>query len=223
MNLGEAMAFVMRTKGQSLIQNFWKEDLASIVGNVVGDAATAFREGKSKWKNFSLKETPGRVANTFAEIYEISRVMPGRIRFGLSEFQKDMTEELDRKRDSREKALFCLQVIGILSRSTLSTYYNLRSPGKDLSIRRLQLRSALAQFVLAELLLRSLRLFLLRYLREVEKELAGEDDLNHVRYFIRLLKEGDTPEDAPQGPGVESAFRITERLKKNILNGDDET
>ncbi len=223
MNLGEAMTSVLRTKGQNLIHDFWKEDLASIVGGVLRDAASTFRDGKSKWKNFSLREAPGKIAGTVAEVYEITRVMPGRIKFGLSQFQSEMAEELDKKSDSREKALFCLQVIGILSSSTLSTYSNLRSPGKSLSIRRLKIRSAAAQFVLAELLLRSLKLFLLRFLKELEKEVTDEADLNHVRYFIRLLKDGSTPEDAPQGPGAEAAFKITENLKKNILNGDDET
>lgn len=223
MNLGEAMAFVLRTKGQNIIQNFWKEDLASIVGDVVSDAVTAFRDGKSIWRNLSLRDTPGKIASAISEVYEISRVMPGRIKFGLTELQRELTEELDKKSDSREKALFCLQVIGILSSSTLGTYYNLRSPGKNLSIRRLPVRSAVAQFVLAELLLRSLKLFLLRFLRELEKEITNDDDLNHVKYFILLLKDGNAAEDTSQGPGVEAAFRITENLKKNILNGDDET
>ncbi len=223
MKLGEAMTFVLRDKGPNLIQNFWKEDLASLVGGVLRDAAGTFRDGKSKWRNFSLREAPGKIAGAVAEVYHVTRVMPGRIKFGLTEFQSEMADELDTKSDSREKALFCLQVIGILSSSTLSTYSNLRSPGKSFSIRRLKIRSAAAQFVLAELLLRSLKLFLHRFLKELEKEITDEDDLNHVRYFIRLLKDGNIPEETPQGPGAEAAFRITENLKKNILNGDDET
>lgn len=217
MKLGEAMAFVLKTKGQTLIQNFWKEDLASLAGSILADAAATYRDGKSKWRSFSPKEVPGKVFWAMAEVYEVSRVMPGRIRFGLTEFQKDMSEELEKRSDSREKALFCLQVIGILSSSTFGSYYNLRSPGK------LQVRSALAKFILAELLLRSLRLFLLRFLKEMEKEITEEDDLNHVRYFLRLLKDGSAAEKAPDGPGAEAAFRITEGLKKNILNGNDET
>ena len=60
-------------------------------------------------------------------------------------------------------------------------------------------------------------------LKEIEKELTVEDDLNHVRYFLRLLKDGNVEEESSRGPGSEAAFRITENLKKNIFNGDDET
>jgi hypothetical protein len=214
--LGDAMAFVLRNKGQTIIHNFWKEDLASIVTGVVGDAVKTYQQGKSSWKNFSPKELPMKMASAAKEIFEVTRVMPGRIRTGLTEFQTDMSAELDKREDASKKALFCLQVVGILSTSTFSTYYNLKSTS------RFPLKSAVAQFVLAELALRSMRLFLLRFLVEVESNVTDEQDLKHLNYFVRLLRDEDPGDEPPLARPEDAAFNITERLKKNILNGDDE-
>lgn len=223
MNLGEAMFSVLRNKGPSLIQEFWKEDVARLFGDVISDGARTFREGREKINKTSFRSLPGNIVQTSSELIHIARYLPGRIRKGLSEFQKDMVFQLESKADSREKALFSLRVLGILTSSTAGTFYNLRSPGKGLSLGKLRIRSALAQYLIAEFALKSLRLFLRRFLSELEKELTLPEDLDHVRYFKRLVDGEEREQDIPDPASDDPAFVITERLRNNILNGDDET
>ena len=223
MNFGEAMTFVLKSKGQTILQDFWKEDLISILSDVVANSARLFEGGRHKLKNISLKELPGNIVSSGIEIIHISRVMPGRIKKALSEFQKDLVHELDLRIDPKEKALFCLKVFGVLSSSTISTFYNIPVPGNELKLGKLRIRSAFAKFLLAELILRSMRAFLKRFLNEVEKELTEESDLVQARYFRRLL-EGGEPEVKSDGTSAEDpAFRMADKFRNTILNSDDET
>lgn len=221
MNLGEAMFHVLRTKGQSLIQDFWKEDLSSLFSDVLSEGARSFRESRSKLRDTPLKSIPGNIIQSSAEILHVATVLPGRIRKGLTEFQKDMIVELETKTDAKEKAIFCFRVLGILTSSTAGTFYNLRKPG-EFRLGKLRIRSALAKFLVAEFVLRSLRLFLRRFLKEMEKDLTSPEDLDNVRYFRRLMEGGKIEEEISSSE-QDPAFRITERLKNIILNGDDES
>ena len=219
MHLGEAMTFVLKTKGQTILQGFWKEDLVGILSDVVSNSARIFDGSRDRLKNVSLKELPGNILQASQEIIHISRVMPGRIKKGLSEFQDDLIHELDNRKDQKEKALFCFKLFGVLSSSTISTFYNIPVPGKG----RLRIRSAFAKFLIAELILRSLRTFLSRFLNEVEKELQLEGDIEHVRYFRRLM-DGSEVAGENVGPTAEDpAFRMADKFRNTILNGDDET
>jgi len=221
MNLGEAMFYVLRTKGQTLIQEFWKEDLTSLFSDVLSEGARTFRASRTKLRETSFKTIPGNLVQSSAEILHIAKVLPARIKKGLTQFQADMVDELDVRKDAREKALFCFRVLGILTSSTAGTFYNLRKPG-EFKLGSLRIRSALAKFLIAEFVLRSLRLFLRRFLREMESELTAPEDLDHVRYFRKLM-EGEESRDETPVSEEDPAFRITERLRNIILNGDDES
>ncbi len=220
MNFGEAVAHVLRHKSQYLLRDFWREDVVGVLSDVVSEGITSLQKGRQQLKDISLKELPLLLLGSTQEILEIAKVVPGRIRNGLSGFQSELSRELESKADTREKAMFGLKVMGFLSTNTLSFFYNLRGSGKDLRIGRLRIRNALAKFILAELVLRSLKLFLGRFLTEIEKELSSESDLEHVRYFKKLI----------EGPGAASsdaiskddpAFRIADNLRKAILDGDE--
>lgn len=221
MNLSEAMAHVLRHKGQDIVQGFWKEDLASLLGGVLADGASLFRDSREKARGFSITKVPSVLVDSAKEMIEVTRIMPKRIRKALHDFQEDMIRELDQKADAKEKALFCLRVFGILSSSTLGTFYNLRNPGKNLSLGKLHVKSALAKFLVAELVLRSLRLFFLRFLKEVEKELTNKDDQDHVRYFQGLMGDG-APAAEDEISRDDPAFKVTDRLRRTLLSGDDE-
>ena len=214
------MVFVLRTKGQTLIQEFWKEDLASLFGDVLSEGARSFRASRTKLRDTPIKSIPGNIIQSSAEILHIAKVLPGRIRKGISNFQLEMLTELGNRQDAREKALFCFRVLGILTSSTAGTFYNLRKPGA-FKLGDLRIRSALAKFIIAEFVLRSLRLFLRRFLREMEQEVTSPEDLDHVRYFRKLM-DGEKSDEEVSVSEEDPAFRIIERLKSTILNGDDE-
>ncbi len=213
------MSHVLKTKGPVILQSFWKEDLIGILSDVVSNSAKIFDGSRDLLKNISLKDLPSNILETSQEIIHISRVMPGRIKKAFADFQSDLTHELDGRSDSKEKAVFCFKVFGVLSSSTITTFYNIPVPGKS----KLRVRSAFAKFLLAELILRSLRSFLGRFLNEVEKEITQDTDLEHVRYFRRLM-DGSAPEGAEFEASTEDpAFRMADRFRSTILNGDDET
>ena len=222
MNLGEAITFVLRNRSQNLLQDFLREDLAGVVGGVIADGSKLFREGREGVKNIKLKNLPGDILSSAHEVGQLIRILPGRIHKGLTSFQNDMLTELDKLSDSKEKAIFCLKVFGVLTTSSFSTFYNLKNSGRSMSLGKIKIRSAFAQFLLGELVLRSIRLFAVRFLREVELKITAEDDLDHVRYFHRILTGEATGIPAALSPD-DPAFRVTEKLKKIILNGDDES
>ncbi len=56
----------------------------------------------------------------------------------------------------------------------------------------------------------------------MESELTSPEDLDHVRYFRKLM-EGEKSDEETKISEEDPAFRITERLRNTILNGDDES
>ncbi|MFL5786043.1 MAG: hypothetical protein ACJ76H_15605 [Bacteriovoracaceae bacterium] len=221
MNLGEAMTHVLRTKGQSIIQSFWKEDLLSLISDVITEGVKLFQDSKSRLRSLTIKELPGNIFASAREILEIARIMPERIRRALEVFREEMIHELEERPDASEKALFSLKILGVLFSSTASAFYNMRNTGKELSLGKLRVRSALAQFLVAEIVLRSFRLFLKRFLHELEKELTEKADVDQVRYFRRLLDTGEVAENTAPADD-DPVFRIVDRIKNIVLTGDDE-
>jgi hypothetical protein len=221
MNLGEAMTHVLRTKGQSIIQSFWKEDLLSLISDVIAEGVKLFQDSKSRLRSLTIKELPGNVFASAKEILEIAKIMPERIRRALEVFREEMIRELEQRPDASEKALFSLKILGVLFSSTASAFYNMRNTGKELSLGTLRVRSALAQFLVAEIVLRSFRLFLRRFLHELEKELTEKADVEQVRYFRRLLDTGEVADNTATSDD-DPVFRIVDRIRNIVLTGDDE-
>ncbi len=223
MNFGEAMTYVMKSKGQSILQVFWKEDLIRILLDIVSNGSRAFGGSRDRFKNISLKERPRNIVISGVEIIHISTVIPGRIKKAFTGFQKDMVSELEKRKDPKEKALFCLKIFGVLSSSTLSSFYQLPIPGNELRLGRVRIRSAFARFILAHLLISSLRAFLTRFLNEVEKELTEDADLVQVRYFRRLMDGELNDEEKLGANGEDPAFLMLDKFKHTIFNSDDES
>lgn len=222
MNLGEAISFVLRNRSQNLLEDFLREDLVKLLRHVTNDGVKLLKDAGQGFAKIDLKAVPRNVLTATIEVAQLVRVFPGRIRKGFSVFQGDMLNELDQLPDSREKTVFCLKVFGVLTSSSLATIYNLRSSGSTLAFGKLRLRSAVAQFLLAELILGSVRLFAVRFLSEVEANLTVVEDGEHLRYFRRILA-GETDAIETGLSSDDPAFRVTEKLKKIILNGDDES
>ena len=223
MNLGEAMTFVFKSKGQNILQDFWKEDVIQILSDVISGSSRLFKGGHSRLKNVSLKDLPRNLVSSGKEVMHISRVMPGRMKKALSGLQSDMLNELDLRSDSKEKALFCLKVFGVLSSSTFTTLPNIPALGKELSLGKIRVRSAFAKFILAELIFRFVSAFLRRFLNEVERELTEEADLAQLRYFRRVLDGGEAVGIQVNSNNEDSAFRMADKFRNTIFNGDDES
>lgn len=223
MNLGEAIAHVIKTRGGNLLQEFVKDDLASVIGGVITEGAKLYRDGRAGVRNFSLRTLPGDVMSSAGEVAKLLRELPKRIITALTDFQRELLLEIERLPGKKEKAIFCLRVLGILTSSSFSTFYNLKKTGKGLSPGTLRLRGAFAQFLLAEILLRSLRKFVFRLLGEIESELTVPEDLENVRYFRRLLDEGGATEEFQSIDESDPAFRVTEKFRRSIFGGDDES
>lgn len=222
MNLSEAITFVLRKRSPNLLQDFLREDLSSVIGGVIADGSRLFREGREGIKSVRIKNLPGELLDTASEISQLITVLPRRIRKALKGFQEDMLAELESIGEPKDKVYFCLKVFGILSSSTFVTFYNLKNSRQSLTLGKVKLRSAFAQFLLAELVLRSLRLFALRFIAEVEQKVSAQEDLDHLRYFRKILEGDIVAPETPVSP-EDPAFRVTEKLKKIILNGDDES
>ncbi len=222
MNLGEAMSYVLKHKGSTLIQEFWKDDMRSILEDILSESKKFFEGGKRGLQNVSIKDILTKIPEAGTEILEITKVMPVRMKNAFTGFHRDILSEIENLKEPREKAIFCIKVLGVLTSSTLTTVYNLQGQRKELVLGKLRLKNAFAQFLVTEFILRTLRLFIKRFLGEIEKELTATDDLDQVRYFRRLLDVSGPPSESPVASEDDPAFRVVERFRRTILNGDDE-
>ncbi len=222
MNLGEAMTYVLKHRGSSLIQEFFKDDMKSILADILSESKNFLSMSKRGLQNVSIKDFLAKIPEAGSEILEITKVMPTRMKKGFSAFHQDILSEIENLHDPKDKAIFCIKVLGVLTSSTLTTVYNLQGQRKELVLGRLRLKNAFAQFLVTEFILRTLRLFIKRFLGEMEKELTSVADLDQVRYFKRLLDSTAPLADGPVTSEDDPAFRVVDRLRRAILIGDDE-
>lgn len=216
------MTYVLKHKGSSLIQEFWKDDLKSILQDILSEGQSFLAVSKRSLKNVSIKDIFTKIPEAGNEILQITKVMPARMKNGLSGFHQDILSEVEKLPEQKDKAIFCIKVLGVLTSSTLTTFYNLKGQRKEMVLGKLRLRNAFAQFLVTEFILRTLRLFIKRFLGEIEKELTSNDDLDQVRYFRKLLESTGPQSGVPETSEDDPAFRVVDRLRRRILNGDDE-
>ena len=226
MNLAESMMYVLKNRRGALLTSFWKSDLKLVFKDVKKDLSEIIKASAGKLstiKNQSVKETFADVKESTIDSVTVFKVVPNRIREAFHYFHQDLVDEMEAHPDQKQKTLFCLKVIGVLSSFTLKTIYGVKKSRHDLQIHGLKMKSAFAHVIASELLVRIIHVFTVRMINEIEAQMNDEEEKKKLHYFKSLLSNFNSVE--PQQDmhhdleHTDRAFAIVEAFKTYILTG----
>ncbi len=227
MNLAESMKHVLITKSQNIFTHFWKEDLKVMLKEISEDvwgmvqtSGGVFKKAKDEGLKKSFKE----ISESTLETLQILKILPRRVRDAFSYFKEDFVKEMDSLQDTKEKTVFCLKVIGVLSASLLKNFYGMKKSQTEFSVIDLKAKNAFTRFLVAEIIFKISQVLVLRVLNEVEKELTEAEDVKNIRFFRSVLSDSKKmeerkdlfPEELEDG---DKALELVENLKKYISTG----
>lgn len=225
MNLADSMKKILKSSGQNIFTDFWKDDLKTILKDVGRDIAHMAKSSAGSFRDLKkngIKITAKEMVESAADTLLIFKVLPGRITEGFAQFKDQLIQELENQPDQKQKTLFSLKVIGALTSFTLGTIYNIKRGNTDFAFKGLRRRNAITQFIVAELVFKLSQVFIHRFLSELEKEVSDPADLKNVRYFKDLISDRSKAELDPgveMPPGPDRAIEIVDDLKHFIMTG----
>lgn len=226
MNLADSMKKILKSKGNNIFSDFWKDDLKMILKDVGQDFAHMAKSGANSYhdvKKNGIKITAKEMYDSATDTLLIFKVLPRRVSEGFSHFKEDLVYELDTQPDQKRKTVFSLKVIGALTSFTLATIYNIKRGKTDFSFTGLKRRNAITQFIVAELVFKMSQVFISRFLTELEKEVSDPEDLKNVRYFKDLISDRSKADEGLIKNEVpiehDRAIEIVEALKRFIMTG----
>jgi hypothetical protein len=229
MNLAESIKYVLKTRGQELFTSFWREDVLLVLAEFKRDFVDTVKHGRERFQQLrqqGLRQTWQEVRDSAADTVMILSVIPRRMQEGFTQFRDDFLLELEQQTDQKQKTVFSLKVIAALSGFALSAFYGKKQakPGAP-SITGLKARNAFTQYLVSELILKISRVFILRFLDEVETQLTDDEDLKNLRFFKGLLSDrqlgkatAELAEEQMPTAG-DRALILVESLKNYILTG----
>lgn len=225
MNLADSMRKILKNKSDNIFTDFWKDDLKTILKDVGHDISHMAKSGVSSFsqmKQNGIKLTARETFESAADTLLIFKILPGRVKEGFANFKEDLVRELDSQRDQKHKTIFSLKVIGALTSFTLGTIYSIKRGKTDFAFAGLKRRNVVTQFIVAEVVFKLSRLFIQRFLNELEKEVSDPEDLKNIRYFKELISDRskiENEESAEAPVEGDRAIEIVEDLKHFIMTG----
>ncbi len=230
MNISESMVYVLKNRSSSLFTSFWKTDLRKVFRDVKNDFKDILSSSKSVMttiKEQSVKETLKDVKDSTKDAVTVFKVVPGRIRQGLLFFRDDLIHEMEQLSEQKQKTIFCIKVIAVLSSFTLNALYGVRQTKNHLQFRGLKLKSALTHMVATEILVRVTQVFIVRLLNEMETQVDDADELKKISNFKSLISSGTPLDSHPDFDLTASegdrALAIVEAFKNFIMTGNRAT
>lgn len=225
MNLADSVKHILKNKSQDFLTELWKEDLKIILKDIGQDLSFFIKSGTTTVKSIKGRQFRINAKELFessADSLLIVKVLPGRIKKGFALFKDDFVEELEKLPDQKQKTIFCLKVLGAVSRFIVGAVYNIKIGKTDFALTGLRQRNAFTRFLVAELVFKIGQRFIQKFLVELEQQVSDKDDLNHIRYFKQLLSDRsariellDTAELVPD----DRAIAIVDNLKNYIMKG----
>lgn len=209
------MKFVLKNSRQSLFKDFIFQDVKTIFNHLKSDFRKLLKERSGTPSLSSIKDSTIETAH-------VLKAIPGRMKKGFQFFKEDFIEELDQLEDPKDKAIFCMKVIGALTSFAVEIVYDLRRSAHMIYIPGATKKTAISEFFFTELVVQLSRLFVLRLIGEIEKHISGEDDLSNLKYFKHMLlvrPENENIEEWKTNDSEYGSFQLVENLRNYILTG----
>lgn len=225
MNIVDSIKHVLKNnEGESFFVMFWKKDLSVYLLEMGKTLKSAFGSKDSLMKSYKDKGLNGSLKGMKDSAVDTAIVLknaPRRVQEAFSYFRDDLVRELEELPDQKQRAIFCMKIIGALTSFSLGAVQNIKRSRRDQPFLGLKNKNALTQFLMAEVVLKVSQLFILRFMSEIETQLDSEDEIRRLRYFKTLLKNAADPDFGPSDTDLDQdeAIHIVEALKNYILTG----
>jgi hypothetical protein len=226
MNISESMVYVLKNRSSSLFSSFWKTDLRLVFRDVKNDFKDILSSSKNVFKTIkhqSVKETLKDVKDSTMDAVTVFKVVPGRIRQGLLYFRDDLIHEMEVLSEQKQKTIFCIKVIAVLSSFTLNTLYGVRQTKNHLQFRGFKFKNALTHMVATEILVRVTQVFIVRLLNEMEAQVEDVEERKKIASFKSIISSGaplDSHPDFDLTPSEgDRAMAVVEAFKTFIMTG----
>jgi hypothetical protein len=220
MNLSESMKFVLKNKGPELFSELWHEDIKGVLKGFQKDLIKVMLKAPNNKK--ALRSSLFDLKDMVKDAMVIVGELPGRLKIGFATFREGFLEELEKLSTPKEKTLFCMKIAGALTSYAVTALYGVRTAKKDIRTIGLGNRTAFTQFLVAELVLRFTHFFVLRFIREIEKQVDNPEELKNIRFFKKVLSSkptGDELNGLPKEEAGDPAFTLVNNLNNYILTG----
>lgn len=217
MNLTESMIYVFKNKSHHIFSGFLRDDSKFILKEFKNDLVDFFKTSKSTFSSLStvgFKKILIEAKDSIIETSSILGTMPKRVVNGFKIFKDDFLNELEDLPDQKQKAIFCMKVIGSLSGFAMVALAGIRkTKGKGLT------RHSVSAFFKAEIIFRLSQLLILRIFNELEQKMTNETDLENLNYFRSILTGNKTNNaEAANSPIFkDESVIIVEKLKDYIF------
>lgn len=221
MKLVDSVKELLLKNSAGLFRDLWREDLGKIFTEVKHDLKELSKtgvEGLSSWRRggyqFNVRESLADSAETLL----VLKLLPNRLQKGFGHFKDDFRREFDALSDQKEKTIFVFKVVGALTAFTVGPLYGLRKDALGFSFPGIRLKNAFTRLLVAELVFRISRLFILRFLDQLLEQMSDEEEVKHLKYFQGILRDSK-PGSEMEFEQNDSAVAIVDALKSFILTG----
>ncbi len=223
MSLNQSMKNVFKNKGQHLLTSFMKEDVKNIIKDVVADLVVLAKK-RNSIKEFSLKHSLQDFRSNVQDTAILLRVIPQRINNGLRIFMTEFLHDLESLPDQKERTVYSMKVLAALSKFAFSSAYELSFIGGPKLLGFGKSRGTYSNLIMSRLLYKSIQVFLVRFIEEVEKDVVDQEELKNLQSFKEIVLDDagnavDKFFDGMVDPG-DKAFALVENFKNYIFTGE---
>ncbi len=216
MNISESIKHVLKNERQNFFASFWKDDVGLVAREISQDFFQFLKQG-DRLRRQKFSASLKQFKETGQDTLGILKVIPLRIKKGFDFFKEDLLHELEMQPDPKHRALFSMKVIGALASFSLGSFYSVKQARLQSSFPG---KKAISQFLISQLVFKISRLFILRFIEEIEKQITEKEDLQNIQYFKSIIASTDLDrEDASVNTHGDEAVAIVDALRTYILTG----
>lgn len=226
MNLAESMKYVLKNKSRTIFSFFTKEDLKKTITDFGHGIVSTTQQKKDLYKRFSFKESISDFSDSFQGTILLVRAIPQRVNDGFRIFSNEMTLELDKLPDQKQKTVFCMKVLAGLSKFAVSSAYEVGlGDAKLLGLGKS--RRMVSSVIISKIMFKTIQTFIIRMIQEMEKELTDPEELKNLQNLKKIIMDNSANAIDKIFEGVtdsnDRAYVIVNNFKNYILTGQQVT
>jgi hypothetical protein len=226
MNLAESMKYVLKNKSRTIFSFFTKEDLKKTIKDFGHGIVATTQQKKDLYKRFSFKESISDISGSFQGAVLLVRAIPQRVNEGFRIFSNEMTLEMDKLPDQKQKTVFCMKVLAGLSKFAVSSAYEVGlGDAKLLGLGKS--RKMVSSVIISKIMFKTIQTFIIRMIQEMEKELTDPEELKNLQNLKKIIMDNSANAIDKIFEGItdsnDRAFVIVNNFKNYILTGQQVT
>jgi hypothetical protein len=210
---------VFQQRGQAIIKKFVTQDSKKIITETIADLVVLSKKNN---RNLSLPRIT-ELKHTLRDTALLLKVIPQRMRFGLNLFMHEFLTEMSSLSDQKSRTVYSMKVIAALSKMAFASAYEVGT-GPKLLVMGKSARSAYSGIVFSRILYRSVQVFLIRFIEEVEKDTVDPQELAQLDSFKRTILDDEGNAIDKLFAGIvdpeDKAFALVDKFRNYIFTGE---